>query len=162
MNRKQILGVVVGGILLFLWSGLAQSLLPWGVPSVQEATNAAEIGAAIAATTEDGMLYIEAPVAAYVAVKPASYYNLTRYFTIEFITQLLVAAVLMAILVLTRGLSVGQRVGLVALVALAGIASIDLQYWNWWGFSTIYSVGFAVNRLIGYLIAGGVLARFFV
>lgn len=162
MNRKHILGVVVGGIILFLWSGLSQSLFPWGIQAIAQPANEAEIGAAIANATEDGMLYIGAPVTAYVAVKPAVYNNPARYFTIELIAQLLVAAVLMAILQGARGVSVGQRIGLVALVALAGIFTVDLQYWNWWGFSTLYSVGFAVNRLVGYLIAGGIQARFFV
>jgi hypothetical protein len=162
MDRKQILGVVVGGIVLFLWSGLSQSLFPWGIQAITQPANEADIGAAIASVTEDGMVYIGSPVTAYVAVKPAAYNAPARYFTIEFITQLLVAAVLMAILVLARGLSMRERVGLVGLVALAGIFTVDLQYWNWWGFSTLYSVGFAVNRLVGYLIAGSIQARFFV
>lgn len=161
MNRKQLLGVVVGGIVLFLWSGAAQSLFPWGIQSIQQPATESAIGAAVATATESGMLYIGSPVTAYIAVQPASYNSPTRYFTIELITQFLVAAVLMAILQLAQGISLAQKVGLVALVALAGIFTVDLQYWNWWGFSTLYSVGFAVNRLVGYLIAGSIQARFF-
>jgi hypothetical protein len=51
---------------------------------------------------------------------------------------------------------------IVGLVALAGIASIDLQYWNWWGFSARYTIGVAVNRLLGCLIAAFVLLNWVV
>jgi hypothetical protein len=46
----------------------------------------------------------------------------------------------------------------VVLVALAGITSIDLSYWHWWGFSNRYTLGVAVNRLIAYVLAGVVVA----
>ena len=152
-----LLSVIVGSVVLFLWTGLAQNVLPWGVKSVRPHEARDGVGAQIAGVRRNGMIYITDQVAAFIAVKPEAYYSPTRYMALELVTQIGVAAVLTAILVLTRTLPDGERPLLVVLVGAAGIASIDLQYWNWWGFSTRYTLGLAFNRLVGYVLAGFVL-----
>ncbi|TVR20869.1 MAG: hypothetical protein EA396_09360 [Anaerolineaceae bacterium] len=152
-----VLSIFVGGVVLFLWTGLAQNIFTWGVRSVQQHDGDDTIGGALAEVSEDGMLYVKDRVAAFIAIKPTSYYSTKRYFIIEFITQLAVGCVITAILLLTDGLADGQRVLIIGLVGLAGVASIDLQYWNWWGFSSRYTLGVAVNRLVGYLLATVIL-----
>jgi hypothetical protein len=158
-----VIGAVVAGVVLFLWTGLTQNLFPWGIKAVDEPKrkeDGEKVGAAIAGMTTNGMAMINDHVAAFVAIKPQSYYNMGRYFALEFVTQLLVGAVLAGILVLTRGQTLENRLILIGLVGLAGVASIDLQYWNWWGFSNRYTFGLAFNRLVGYLIAGGIVTSF--
>jgi ABC-type thiamin/hydroxymethylpyrimidine transport system permease subunit len=83
---------------------------------------------------------------------------LGRYFAVEFVTQFLTGAILAGVLMFTIGQPFEQRLLLVAFVALASITSIDLSYWNWWGFSNRYTLGVAVNRFISTMIAGGVVA----
>jgi hypothetical protein len=152
----EIIAVVVGGVVLFIMSGLTQNLFPWAQKSVQVVEG--DLGKHIAEVTTDGMVYTTQNVAAFLAVKPASYYAMGRYFAIEFATQLLVSAVLVIILSLTDdALENAEQLGLVALVALAGILSVDIQQWNWWGFSSKYAFGMAFNRLLSYLIAGAIL-----
>ncbi|KYC43757.1 hypothetical protein WA1_00910 [Scytonema hofmannii PCC 7110] len=153
-------GTVFGGILLFLWSGITQNLTPWGIKSVGELDEQAGIGESLERISTKGLYYVKDKVAAFIAIKPETYYSMRRYFIIEFVTQVLVAAVLSAILLLTNTLSISTRLLLIGLVTLAGIFSIDLQYWNWWGFSNIYTVGVAVNRLTGYLLISFFLIRF--
>jgi hypothetical protein len=159
-----LIGTVVAGVILFLWTGLTQNMLPWGIKQVQtpKPDDEERIGKAIGGMTTDGMAMFSKGVAAFVSIRPAAYYNMGRYFAIEFVTQLIVGGVLAGILLLTAGQPLERRLLLVGLVALAGIASIDLQYWNWWGFSNLYTLGVAVNRLLGYLIAAGVVAAFII
>lgn len=154
-----LIGTGVAGITLFLWTGLAQNVFPWGVKSVATATDDS-LGTAVAAVTGDGMVYTTRGVAAFIAVRPASYYNMGRYFAIEFATQIVVGAILTAILLLTAQLTSETRLILVVLAGLAGVASIDGQYWNWWGFSHRYTLGVAINRLVGYVLASVVLLGF--
>ncbi len=85
-----------------------------------------------------------------------------RYFAIEFVTQMLAAAVLVAILALTAGQPASARLGVLALAGAASVLSVDAQYWNWWGFSTVYTIGVAVNRLLGYIVMGAALLAFIV
>ncbi|MDX2078536.1 MAG: hypothetical protein SFZ02_19040 [bacterium] len=152
-----ILGIIIGGVILFFWNGLSQAIIPWGIKSVGEHPDPDELGEVIAKGTTSGMVYITKRVAAFIAIKPESYYSIPRYFMIEFGTQLLTSVVLVTILALTQSLSNEVRLALVGLVGLASVTSVDMQYWNWWGFSTRYTIGVAVNRLVGYLLAGGVL-----
>jgi hypothetical protein len=142
-----VIGIIIGGIILFFWTGLSQALIPWGTKSVGEHPAPDELGDSIAKGTTNGMMYITKKVSAFIAVKSESYYNIPRYFMIEFATQLLTATVLVVILALTDTLSNEIRLALVGLMGLITISSVDLQYWNWWGFSTRYTVGVAVNRL---------------
>ncbi|TWH38968.1 hypothetical protein [Dulcicalothrix desertica] len=153
-------GTAVGGVLLFLWNGLTQSFTPWGIKSIKELEDQATITETIARASTNGVYYLKDKVTAFIAVKPEAYYSMPRYFTIEFVTEVLVGGVLTAILLLTSTESIVTRLIIIGLVALAGIFSIDLQYWNWWGFSSIFTFGIAINRLVGYLLTGFVLIKF--
>lgn len=158
MQISQILlSVGVGGVLLFLWTGFTQNVLPWGVKSVRQHHEQDALGSTLADVLPSGMLYVKHRVAAFIAIRPEQYYAMPRYFAIEFATQLAVAAVLTALLTLTSTLPDIQRFGVIALAAAAGILGIDVQYWNWWGFSTRYTLGVALNRLMGYLLVTFVL-----
>lgn len=154
-----VVSVVVGGVILFFWTGFSQNVLPWGVKSVQQHGQKDGVGDSLAGVMQNGMLYVKDQVAAFIAIRPESYYSMARYFSIELLTQFVVAAVLTGILALTDGLADTQRLGIIALAAAAGIASVDVQYWNWWGFSSRYTLGVAVNRLVGYLLVATVLLR---
>lgn len=147
-----VIAIIASGVLLFLWTGLTQNLIPWGIKSVRAHDQKDGTGAALAKLTTDGMVFITDQVAAFIAIKPAAYYVTGRYFAIEFVTQIIVGAVLTGLLVLTAPLDDGTRLLIVGLAGAAGVASIDLQYWNWWGFSNRYTLGVAVNRLAGYLL----------
>jgi hypothetical protein len=163
MEIGQILiGAAVAGLILFFWTGFTQNVLPWGIKSVKEDKNLDALSAQIKQISENGVYYTHQDVAVFLAIKPASYYNMRRYFIIEFITQVLVGLILALILGATIGLSLEVRLGIILLVAGAGVLSVDVQYWNWWGFSNIYTVGIAINRLLGYLIAGFVVANFII
>lgn len=159
-----LMGTVVAGVILFFWMGVTQNVTPWGIKRVVSpgAVDQDRIGQALAEMTTDGMALITKRVTAFIAIRPAAQYQMRRYFALELVTQVLAGGVLAGILLLTVGQPLETRLLLIGLVGLAGIASIDLQYWNWWGFSNLYTLGMAVNRLLGYLIAGGVVAAFII
>jgi hypothetical protein len=155
-----LLATLIGGVVLFFWMGFTQNVLPWGIKSVKENPQLDALTADIKNATQDGVYYVHKDVAVFMAIKPGNYYNMGRYFGIEFATQLIVGAILAGILALTIEQTLETRLLLVALVGLAGVASIDLQYWNWWGFSHLYTLGVAVNRVVGYLLVGFIIANF--
>lgn len=157
-----VIASVIGGIILFVWTGFAQNVLPWGVKSVAEHKQGDGVGKALAGIATSGMVYVKDEVAAFVAIKPESYYSVRRYFGIEILTQIGAAVVLTGILALTAGQDDGQRLMIVGLAGLAGVVSIDVQYWNWWGFSNRYTVGVAINRLIGYVLTAVILLNWVV
>ncbi len=65
----------------------------------------------------------------------------------------------MACIVLTQVRSgyVG-RVVVVTLMGVFGFVSINISYWNWYGFPTDFTVGAALDEIIGWFLGGLVLA----
>jgi hypothetical protein len=79
------------------------------------------------------------------------------------ITQLLslvAAAFLLTWLALqTSGLSYGKRVFFLGVVGLAAGVITELPYWNWWGFSGMYTAIMITDAALTWLIAGLVIAK---
>jgi len=70
-----------------------------------------------------------------------------------------VVAALMAALVLTQVRSgYFGRVLVVTAMGLFGFVSILVSYWNWYGFPTDFTIGAALDEIIGWFLAGLVLA----
>jgi len=154
-----LISIIIAGIILFIWTGITQNLFPWGTKSVSKLKASPGTGEKLATTTTDGMMYTDNSdsVVAFIAVKPKTYYNMGRFFAVEFVTQIIAGFVLTLILALTSDLTNEGRLALIALIGAASVVTVDLQYWNWWGFSTVYTVGVAVNRVLGFLIAAAIL-----
>lgn len=156
-----LLGTLLGGVVLFVWSGITQNL-PWGFKSVGTVREAPKLSEAIQQQTTNGMFYSTDGTSSLVVVKPQNYYNPTRYFILEILTQLGVALLLTLILSLLSQHGSSPKLAVVGLMALTTALAVDFQYWNWWGFSNRYSLGMAGNRLLGWLLAAWVLDRFVV
>lgn len=161
-----LLGGVVAGVFLFLWGGLMQNFTPWGIRAVKslEKDKLGALPDAINKNAPPRGMYMIAneQVAALVAVRGGSYYNLGRYFALEFATQLAVGILLALVLAMTNGFALTDQLLLVGLMVLLAEIAIDFQYWNWWGFSPAYALGFLVNRLAGFLIAAFIVGNWII
>jgi hypothetical protein len=91
--------------------------------------------------------------------KPAgTEFNFAKHLAIQFVTDLLKAGLLLALLAQTRLTSFGQRLGFVVLAgALAAIVT-NIPYWNWYGFNGTYTMSQIVMEIIGFFCAGLVIA----
>ena len=127
-----LVGTIMAGVVLFLWSGI-QNSLPWGLGVLGNGSKNENLPEALKADIGRTAIVTSPDVAALIAVRAGNYYSLPRYFAIEFATQLAVGGVIMGILALTDDLSDGSRLLLVGLAALSSILSSEVQYWNWWG-----------------------------
>jgi hypothetical protein len=57
------------------------------------------------------------------------------------------------------GGSYGQRVLFVALLGLIAWLSINVSYWNWYGFPTAFVLGEGIDQVVGWLLAGLAMAK---
>jgi hypothetical protein len=73
------------------------------------------------------------------------------------IVLMLLAAFLLAQAAGALGSFLG-RAFFVAALSLFGWLDIHISYWNWYGFPTDYTLATLVDALVGYLLAGLVLA----
>lgn len=179
MNLNRLLiGSLLSGVVLFVWSGLTQ-MLPWGVPSTQvmvSQSGEAELFQTTAVQTYDPHalttpLFDDEMVNrvntlttdetfSWIVTKPLDYYNPTSYFVRELLTQLLVGVLLTTLALLTPGLSLGQRLTLFLLMGMAAATAVYGPLFNWWGLTTAYALGAAINLIVGWLLVGLILSRF--
>ncbi|MEQ8676367.1 MAG: hypothetical protein RLP44_10575 [Aggregatilineales bacterium] len=158
-----LIGTVVGGVLLFIWSGITNNL-PWGIGSIANIEQAPELGEAVQKQLDLGnrALFLSDVVAAFVVARPKSYYSIPRYFALEFATQLAVAFLLSLIIGLTDALTSETQLSLIVLIGLIASFGTLFQYWNWWGFPARLALGSSLNLVIGWTVVGFILMRFII
>jgi hypothetical protein len=185
MRDNWVLGGVLGGAALFFWGMVSHLLLPIGELGVRTPVPAAEpaLVAAMKEALPERALYLvpgsdpskpmdeaaqkewldrmAAGPTALVAFNPGRGVALgSRPLSIELVSNL--AACIFAAWLLTRlapGTLYFARVGVVAGLGLFAVLSIELSYWAWYAFPTPYLVGQLVDQVVGYGLAGLVVAR---
>jgi hypothetical protein len=173
---------LIAAIVLFLWSGLAQAVLPWGVPSAKVFLSQSN-SKTTAFKTHPGQVTqfknneLTTPLFdkkmvnevntlmtdetfSWIITKPLAYYDPSAYLVREALTQSAIALGLALLLVLTRGLSLKNRILLVAVAALCGGLAGFGQMYNWWGLTAAYAFGMVINIVLGWTLASFVIARF--
>jgi hypothetical protein len=174
-----LIGGLMAGVLLFLWSGLTQQL-PWGVPSAQVVISADSVESdtfqgenierhdAHSLTTP---LFDETMVNrvntlttdetfSWIVTKPRAYYNPLAYLGREALTQMLTGLLLAAALIIARPLGLSGQLLVVLLLALAATVATYGQLFNWWGLTTRYAIGASLNLIVGWLVAAFMVAYF--
>ena len=76
----------------------------------------------------------------------------------EFVSEL-VEALLAAWLLAQAGLAAyGARVAFVTVIGVVGAVLAEAPYWNWYSFPTAYSLTNALMQIVGFFVAGLVMA----
>jgi hypothetical protein len=181
MGRLLIAGLV-GGIAMFIWSSLAHTVIPLGETglgmvapdSAVAAALQAELGdrdglygfpgvngdphrdeAAMAAMAEkmktgaSGLIVYHQP-----GYNPPMTTLMAREFGLEVVQSLILAWLLAGLAV--AGLA--ARATAAALVGVAVALSTNGSYWVWWGLPTDYTLAAMVIQVVGYTLAGLVIA----
>ena len=78
--------------------------------------------------------------------------------SVQFLSAVLAAGIVSYVLSLANA-SYWRRVALVALVGAFGWISISTIYWNWYGFPNAFFVAQGVDMIVGWALAGTVIAR---
>jgi hypothetical protein len=179
--KQKILAVIIGTVVLFLWSGLTQ-MFPWGVPTAQTVTtqsdkqtesfqspNLVELPPNSLTTNRFDEQFQNKistlttdETFSWIISKPISYYNVGNYFLREIATQLIVAILLVFLLSITVKLNDYKRILLIGISALLTGTAVYGQQMNWWGIPALYAVGASVNLVIGWLIVAYIATKFII
>lgn len=183
MSLRLIIAGIVGGIAMFIWSGLAHNVLGLGSMGMSVMTNEEPARAALQTATgdKDGMYFFpgadmhakdkKAEMAAWAAKAKSGPSGLVIYHPaghatemdpmtlakegIKQIVTVLLAAFLLTLTTLTRYWS---RAGFIAMIGLIATLTTNTSYVIWYGFPVDYTAGYMLTEWIGYLIAGLVVA----
>ncbi|MBI1870630.1 MAG: hypothetical protein HYS07_05470 [Chlamydiae bacterium] len=183
---KKLIGGVLGGVVLFIWGMISWMVLPWHNSTMASFTNEAAVETALMANAPQQGIYVlpgcnhidtslsaeekkalqkknyekmEKGPFAFVVMNPQGTGTMARSMGRGLAIQIL-AALLMSCLVFRVGAErFSCRVGLVVMVALIAGIVCELPSWNWWGFPLPYTLVSMADLLIGWFLAGLVIAK---
>jgi hypothetical protein len=170
---------ILGAIAMFVWTAIAHTVTPLGHIGLRQIPDE---GPAIAAmqgaigdhdglyafpwvnpadskamqnyaektkTSASGLLLYHAPGATNDMVRPMVY---------EFVKELIEALIAAFLAGLAGMASYGGRVAFVTLIGVAAGISTNASYWIWYRFPCDYTLAYIAITLIGYFVAGLVIA----
>jgi len=183
MGKRIVLAGLAAGLVLFVWEAVAHMALPLGEAGIRglDAAEAPIMAAVKANIREDGFYYFPNPMAAgnspeqqkaaeakmlagptgMLVVHPngdpgISPMRLGLEFTFD-VLSMIVAGIVLSQAVMLK--SLGNRVGLVTLLACLPTLRTELPQWNWYGFPTAFTAAQFTLHLVGFALGGLVLAK---
>ena len=189
-GTRILLAGLLGAVAMFAWTAVAHMLLPLGEAGVQNTMNDEGLLSELKSTVKnkDG-LYIyptmglppdathaqqSAAMEKYpekLKKNPSGFFifhpagsrpmNMGKFLTIEFITELCEALLVVWLLAQTRIVTFGGRIGFVVAAGIMAAISTNVSYWNWWGFPTVYTASYMFIQLVGFFLVGVVAAIMF-
>ena len=180
--KRILLAGVLGGIAMFIWSSIAHMVLPLGEAGIKEIPNEQPVLSAMqaglgqtsgiymfpgmgvgpdasqqqrnAAMQQYGQKLAANPSGLLIYHPPGMPALTPRQLATEFFTEFAEALLLAILLSQMAARGFGSRMGLVLAIALVGVITTNIPYWNWYGFPLSYTFPYACTQIIGYLIAG--------
>lgn len=166
---------ILGGIVLFIWSFISWTMLPWHTMSMHNFKSDVAMEQAIQANAPESGIYVlpsmqqvegmqnktqaQGPMvfaSIHLGGMPSS---MAMPIGISLITQI-VAAILVAWMLTRTKLNYFGKLGFVILFAITVCVIKDVPAWNWFKFDTQYTLVMVADTLIGWFLAGLVLAKF--
>jgi hypothetical protein len=184
--KRVLLAGILGGIAMFVWSSIAHVALPLGKTGIKDIPNEQAVLSGMQAQLggnsglyafpgmglgpnptrqeEDAaMQQYEQKLAAnpsgILIYHPPGAKALTPgQLETEFLTEMAEALLLAWLLAQTTLATFASRMGFVIAAAVMATITTNIPYWNWYGFPTSYTGAYMSIELIGYLVAGVVVA----
>jgi hypothetical protein len=186
MTTRIILAGILGAIAMFVWTAIAHMALPIGEAGIGEIPNDEAVLAALqssigakaglyifpgmglgpdashaqrSAAMKDYEAKLEKNPSGLIVYHPAGRtMAMPKHLIIEFITQLVQALLVVALLAQTSIVTFGGRVGFVTAAGIMAAITTNVSYWNWWGFPTVYIASYMFVRIVGFFFVGLVAA----
>jgi len=180
---KKIIGAIVGGLIVFIWSAISHTVLPVGaaglkvIPEERETVILETFKSNI---TEKGLYffpgydesqkmtpeeqqaweekYQSGPTGLLLIHPQGSSLMSGWHLFLEFLTNALAALIGVLILGYTSA-SYLTRVLMMALLGLFGWFSISLSFWIWYGFPGSFILAEGLDQVVGWFLAGLAMAK---
>jgi hypothetical protein len=186
MNQRILSAGFAAGIVMFVWTSLAHTVLPFGTVGIKEIPNEQEVLAAMqsklgeasglylfpglglgpnpsrrqerAAMQEYATKLARNPSGLLIYHPPGAKALTPRQLGAEFLTEVVEALLVVYLLGQTRIASFSGRIGFVALAGVLASMTTNLPYWNWYGFPPTYTAAYMGIQMVGFLLVGLVAA----
>ncbi len=177
MKLRILIAGLLGGLAMFVWSSLAHTVLPLGHAGLSQIPNEAaarnDIAAAMGAEPKAGVYLFPwmehggpAPAATpspgpsgMLVYHPDRPLGMAPSMLVSEALNEVVQAIIAAFLVsLTVLVGVLARVAFVTAIGVIVSIGTNVSYWIWYGFPTGYTLAQIVMVIVGYFVAGVVIA----
>ncbi len=179
MNRV-VIAAIVGGVIHFAWGAVSHMATPLGMMGISPLPAEAVLLSAMKLAIDEPGTYMfpgydpkkeyteeemkvweakhrEGPVGMLI-YKPVGGEHMTKGMLVnEFISNVLAALIVAAVAALMVG-SYLKRVVAIGLLGLFAWLSINVSYWNWYGFSSGMTVAEGIMQTVGWLLSGLAIA----
>lgn len=178
--KNILLGGVLAGVVLFFWGVVAHMLLPIGQMGMQELPHSTSVTYALDLALDEPGLYVfpwmdpeegmskkaladweeayrDGPVGFILYRAQGGDPLGKQLFLIQFLTDL-VAGLLVAVLLSFTRLSFVGRLLFVTGIGLFSWITSSVPWWNWYGFPQGFVIGAGIHMVVGWFLAGLVLA----
>lgn len=166
MCKALVKGGVLGGIVIFIWSAISWMFLPWHMTTIHSFTNEDVLAKAIQAAAPQSGIYMMPMMTAdkqlpqvFASIRLEGMSSMTSGMVISVIIQMIVAFLVTWLLTKAAQLSYWGRVWFVTIFGVAAAISAYLPYWNWFSFSTGYTLVGMADLVISWFLAGLVIAK---
>jgi hypothetical protein len=171
MAKRIVLAGILGGLALFVWGGLSHMVIGLGNVGVQNIQRPV-YDAMKASIAQSGFYFFPesdmkgninnefkgGPTGILIFKPTGAGASMTGQLVNEAIlniVQALIAAFLLTLVTLTR---YPQRVGFVFVLGVLSAIATNIEYWNWYGFPASYSLASMVDKLVGFMVVGLIVA----
>ncbi len=176
MSRKLLLGAVLAGLVVFLWSGISHMLLPWWNTTLKGFSNEEAIGAAIVqGGNEDGIYLLpryepgDEAGEQRMAAGPVTFVALTGggrdpssagSLILQLIFDIIIALLMARLFICVGPQAFSVRLRMVVVIAVIAGLMAHLPNWAWFGFAGVFTFLSMLDLIIGWTLGGLVLTRF--
>lgn len=168
MTKMFFKSSLTGGIILFIWNAISWMVLPWHMMTIQHFQNEPAVSQAIQHNATTSGIYLlplqysvnnaNSPMI-FASVHLQGMGSMNSALIIQFIIQIAGAFLVTWLLSKTKNLSYWGRVKFIFVFALAAAIITELPYWNWFAFSTGYTLVGIADILLGWFLAGLAMAK---
>jgi len=175
--KKVLLPGILGGLLVFVWSAVSHMILPLGsmglktIPSSEDAV----LTAMKSSIQEPGIYFMpghdmsEGPTAeemrkyeagptAFLVYNPTGEQAMSPWQLIRQAIFHILGGLIAAFIISTTVASLTTRGIMVMLMGLFAWLAINAPYWNWYRFPADFTIGQGLDRMIGWLLGGFLIA----
>ena len=186
MIKQLLLGSILGGIVLFAWGAISWMVLPWHEQTLEKFADEPAVARAITEHANGDGIYIlpnphrhaatmneesmkAAEIEAMQRMKQGPFVFLAvttsgsdpedpEPYIRTLITQIIIAGLITSLVLAVKLYSYGSKVLFITLLGLLGGLMVYIPMWNWWKFSSSFTLVGIADLVISSFLAGLVIA----
>jgi hypothetical protein len=149
---RLILATILGAVALFVSDSAFQAIPNFGIRAVEQLETKEFTTESFSLLTNRMAYIVTDNTVSFVATQPANFYQLSKFFTVESLSVLAICLIFAIVFSKLGTTALRNRILITFSFALIASLAIHIPYFNWWGFSLLYTVGVILKTVLGWVV----------